>query len=111
MWGRVCVLGVWACVGRVWGVFGACLCGVCWGACGACVLWGCWGVCGGGVFVVERKYRSPLYYPDTLVNPDTCLGFSVIFFFMIFFLILYLRFFFLFFYDFFKGLIFPPIFK
>ena len=24
--------------------------------------------------VGERKYRSPLYYPDTLVNPDTCLG-------------------------------------
>ena len=21
-----------------------------------------------------RKYRSPLYYPDTLVNLDTCLG-------------------------------------
>ena len=32
---------------------------------------------GGSVGVVavwERKYRSPLYYPDTLVNPDTCLG-------------------------------------
>ena len=24
--------------------------------------------------VGERKYRSPLYYLDTLVNPDTCLG-------------------------------------
>ena len=29
-----------------------------------------WGVRSVG----ERKYRSPLYYPDTLVNPDTCLG-------------------------------------
>ena len=34
-----------------------------------------WGVLGrGGGSVRERKYRSPLYYPDTLVNPDTCLG-------------------------------------
>ena len=54
------VLGV-----RVWGVLG-CVLGVCGGVVGACV----WG--GGGV--AERKYRSPLYYPDTLVNPDTCLG-------------------------------------
>ena len=29
-----------------------------------------WGVRSVG----QRKYRSPLYYPDTLVNPDTCLG-------------------------------------
>ena len=50
---------------------------------GACVVWGRVGV-GAWVWVLghklgvrsvgERKYRSPLYYPDTLVNPDTCLG-------------------------------------
>ena len=62
---------------RVWGVCGSCVVGggtgACWGVCGAFVgcVWGrggCWGA------VVEREYRSPLYYPDTLVNPDTCLG-------------------------------------
>ena len=41
-------------------------CGVCWG--GGTFR----GREGGGL--MERKYRSPLYYPDTLVNPDTCLG-------------------------------------
>ena len=58
-----CVGGVCgACAGRVQGVCGACAGCVCGG--GAC----------GGWAVVERKYRSPLYYPDTLVNLDTCLG-------------------------------------
>ena len=52
----VCV----ACVGCVWGV---CV--------GACVLGRVWR---GGGDHVEMKYCSPLYYPDTLVNPDTCLG-------------------------------------
>ena len=58
-----CVGGVCgACVVRVRGVCGACtVCG------GVCV--GAWGRGGRG-----RKYRSPLYYPDTLVNLDTCLG-------------------------------------
>ena len=42
--------------------------------CGACDV-GAWGdVSGACEGVVERKYCSPLYYPDTLVNPDTCLG-------------------------------------
>ena len=55
-------------------------CGVC-GVFGACVVWvfgGVWvWVLGrelGVQYVGDRKYRSPLYYPDTLVNPDTCLG-------------------------------------
>ena len=60
-------------VGPVW-------CGVCGVACVVCV--GACG-CGGRVYLGvsgvlgpcgKRKYRSPLYYPDTLVNPDTCLG-------------------------------------
>ena len=44
------------------------VCGVCVGACVVCVCVGGRG-CG-------RKCVSfaPLYYPDTLVNPDTCLG-------------------------------------
>ena len=45
---------------------------------GACVVvWVCgWGRGHVGCVqaVGERKYRSPLYYPDTLVNLDTCLG-------------------------------------
>ena len=62
---------------------GVCVCGVCvCVVCGVCgVLWcvglrvgvgfgAWWGVRSLG----ERKYRSPLYYPDTLVNSDTCLG-------------------------------------
>ena len=66
------------CRGRVWGV--------CRGRVGVCV--GCvlgrvsgrmservLGVSGVRVGAVgESKYRSPLYYLDTLVNPDTCLG-------------------------------------
>jgi len=48
------------------------------GACSGGVRGVCSGVGGGRVGCVqavgERKYRSPLYYPDTLVNPDTCLG-------------------------------------
>ena len=61
---------VWACVvvcvvcvgsvGREWGVWGREL--------------GVWGREWGVRSVGERKYRSPLYYPDTLVNLDTCLG-------------------------------------
>ena len=64
--------GVWGvCVG-VCGGYGR-VCGVCVGGVlgrvGVCVG-ACWGVRAFG----ERKYRSPLYYPDTLVHPDTCLG-------------------------------------
>ena len=76
--GGVC--GVW---GRVWCVV-ACAVGVCVGRVrGACAVRGvCVVVCGGRVGCVrsvgEGKYRSPLYYPDTLVNPDTCLGISSI---------------------------------
>ena len=77
------------CVGRLRGVCGVCVGGVCGmcvgGACGVCVLGGL-GVCGGGFgrvwrgrgSVREGKYRSPLYYPDTLVNPDTCLGTQIV---------------------------------
>ena len=54
----MCVTIDGACDGRMWGVRGG-------------------RVGGGGGGVVERKYRSPLYYPDTLVNPDTCLGLKV----------------------------------
>ena len=56
---RVCVRGVVGRVRDVCGVWGGVWC-VC---VGACVAWG-----------RGRKYRSPLYYPDTLVNLDTCLG-------------------------------------
>ena len=55
------------CVGRV-----GCVCGVCAGW--AFVEWGCDVWVRGVVAVEERKYRSPFYYPDTLVNLDTCLG-------------------------------------
>ena len=70
----------WACVGGVGRV--CCVCGACLGCvgsvCGACDV-GAWGdVSGACEGVVERKYRSPLYYPDTLVNPDTCLGECII---------------------------------
>ena len=48
------------------------------GACGGCVgghVRCVWGVSDVGVGAMgQRTYRSPLYYPDTLVNPDTCLG-------------------------------------
>ena len=57
--GVVCVLGVCGC----WGV---CVVWVCWCVCGVC------GVCGG--FRGEKVSLAPLYYPDTLINPDTCLG-------------------------------------
>ena len=69
MWG-VCV---WWCECVV-------VCGVgCVGRVGTCEgVWGRVGACGdmwGRVQAVgEKKYRSPLYYPDTLVYPDTCLG-------------------------------------
>ena len=46
-----------------WGVcsmFGACV-----GVCGRA-----WGVCVGQKVLVSL---TPLYYPDTLVNPDTCI--------------------------------------
>ena len=59
------------CVGRCVGVRGCNLGGregawVCWAYVGRA-----WGVCVG-----QEKWVSlaPLYYPDTLVNPDTCLG-------------------------------------
>ena len=55
------------CVGACVGCVGACV-GVCVGAC----VWDvCWGVCWGVRALGERKYHSPLYYPDTLVNLDT----------------------------------------
>ena len=68
---------------RVWGVCGACVrrvWGVCWGlgwgVCGVCCarvcVWCVWG-CGRGVRG-EKVSLAPLYNPDTLVNPDTCLG-------------------------------------
>ena len=67
-WGRA-----WRVFGRVWGV------GACWGSVGG--LWGCVGGCvrclcvlGCGVRGEEKVSLAPLYYPDTLVNPDTCLG-------------------------------------
>ena len=52
--------------------------GVC-GECGVCVgrVWcvGCaWGVWSVWLLGKERLSLAPLYYPDTLVNPDTCLG-------------------------------------
>ena len=47
------------CVGRAWGVRGV----RAWGR-------------GVGVRRKERVSLAPLYYPDTLVNPDTCLGSS-----------------------------------
>ena len=68
------------CAGRVRGVCGACA-GCVWGVCGVCVervqgvCRACaaraWGVCVGQEVLVSL---APLYYPDTLVNPDTCLG-------------------------------------
>ena len=65
VWGMcgVCVGCLWCvCVGRVLGV---------WALWWWCVWGGVWGrVCVGR----GSKYRSPLYLPDTLVNPDTCLG-------------------------------------
>ena len=64
---RGCVQGVVGRVRCVWGVYVVCACGAFVG----CVLGRVWR---GGGAVVERKYRSPLYYPDTLVNLDTCLG-------------------------------------
>ena len=57
-------------------------CGACVGVCESCV--GVWGsVCGAGVGGCvgwcwsrgrEKVLLAPLYYPDTLVNSDTCLG-------------------------------------
>ena len=66
--GRAC--GVCrACVGRVWCVWGV---GCVWHVWG---VWGrAWGVCVGQKVLVSL---APLYYPDTLVNPDTCLGSTV----------------------------------
>ena len=69
--GRVLGVGL----GRVWGVLRACVgcvarvCGVC---CARVCLWCVWG-CGRGVRG-EKVSLAPLYNPDTLVNPDTCLG-------------------------------------
>ena len=62
---RVCGACV-GCVGRVvWGV-----CGVAWGR-GWCVCVGACGVCAGRG---GEKVSLAAYYPDTFVNPDTCLG-------------------------------------
>ena len=56
------------CVGRVWCVWGV---GCVWHVWG---VWGrAWGVCVGQKVLVSL---APLYYPDTLVNPDTCLGYD-----------------------------------
>ena len=41
--------------------------GRCWCVCGVCV-----GVCGG--FRGEKVSLAPLYYPDTLVNLNTCIS-------------------------------------
>ena len=74
--------------GVCWVVCGSCVC-VCWGGCGVCIgrVWVLGRVCGVGVLVRvwgvcwgvwrfrgEKLSLAPLYYPDTLVNPDTCLG-------------------------------------
>ena len=55
-----------ACMGRVRGMRGACL-----RRRGACV--GVRGACGEAISVTFVSLE-PLYYPDTLVNPVTCLG-------------------------------------
>ena len=56
----------------MWGVWG--VCGVCC-ACVGCVVRVCVGECVGcGRVRGEKVSLAPLYYPDTLVNPDTCLG-------------------------------------
>ena len=50
--------------------------GLWWGGC-LCVCEVCAGACVCGVCVRSRGEKvslAPLYYPDTLVNPDTCLG-------------------------------------
>ena len=57
------------CVGCVRGVCGVCV-GRVWGVCRACAA-RAWGVCVGQEVLV---LLAPLYYPDTLVNLDTCLG-------------------------------------
>ena len=54
-------------MGRVWACVVVCVVG-------GGREWGVWGREWGVRSVGERKYRSPLYYPDTLVNLDTCLG-------------------------------------
>ena len=41
-----------------------------WDVSGVCV----WGRGGRWGAVIGREFRSPLYFPDTLVNPDTCLS-------------------------------------
>ena len=66
--------GVWVvmwCVGVRcgWGVWGVCVLGC--GSCGVCV---CWGVCRVWGRQGDTVSLAPLYYPDTLVNLDTCLG-------------------------------------
>ena len=56
------------CVGVCRGVSGRCWAGVGCGDVGGCVGWWCWGR------AREKVSLAPLYFPDTLVNPDTCLG-------------------------------------
>ena len=71
-----------ACLGCAWGVRvgrggvcemcgvrGVCLCGVRVG--------GAWDVRGVGAGRKERVSLARLYYPDTMVNPDTCLGYNI----------------------------------
>ena len=62
-----------ACVGCVWGVCVVCVWRV-QGVCRACAG-RAWGVCVGQEVLV---LLAPLYYPDTLVNPDTCLGTNLV---------------------------------
>ena len=68
-----CVGGVWVRRGRVGCVVGVAVVAGCWG-----------GVLGREVGVVSGLPRmpriklAPLYHPDTLVNPDTCLGHKII---------------------------------
>ena len=59
--------GLEVCRGSVGEVWGRCV-GVCWGASG-CAGEVCW-----GRDDARGLELAPLYYPDTLVNQDTCLG-------------------------------------
>ena len=65
------------CQGGVGEVLGRCVGKVCRGGvfCVGCVCWG--GVSGVSGMAVGWQL-APLYYPDTLVNPDTCLGNSIV---------------------------------
>ena len=75
--GRVCGVCVGACVEACEGCGGVAGCG---SVCGAWGVWGrvgcVWGVQYHPTFFDCEAVTTlaPLYYPDTLVNPDTCLG-------------------------------------